>query len=92
MKFPHQKHESYRYKLPLKKLSCLDILCLVRYNFATSKMNILRKIAQNLKNITILHFMTTFDKVTYKTETSFMLQRCLSPLWKLEKSMINIKT
>ena len=47
---------------------------------------------KKLKNITILHFMTTFHNVALKIETSFKLQRCLSPLWKLEKSMINVKT
>ena len=44
------------------------------------------------KHITILHFMTTFHNVALKIETSFKLQRYLSPLWKLEKSMINFKT
>ena len=44
------------------------------------------------KNVTILQFMSTIHNVALKTETSFKLQRCLSPLWKLEKSMINIKT
>ena len=46
---------------------------------------------KKLKNITILHFMTTFYNVALKIETSFKLQRCLSQLWKLEKSMINVK-
>ena len=41
-------------------------------------MNILRKRAQKVKNITILHFMTTFHKVALKKETSFKLKMCLS--------------
>ena len=36
--------------------------------------------------------MTTFHNVALKTESSFKPQSCLSPLWKLEKSMINVKT
>ena len=32
------------------------------------------------KNITILHFMTTFHNVALEIETSFNLQMCLSPL------------
>ena len=36
--------------------------------------------------------MTTFHNVALKIETSFKLQKCLNPLWKLEKSMINFKT
>ena len=56
-------------------------------------MNILRKrIQESLKNITILGFMTTFHIVTLKIKTSFKLQNCLIPLWKLKKSMIDVKT
>ena len=51
----------------------------MRLNFATSKMNILRKRDQKVKK-TILHFMTTFHNVPLKIETSFKLQKCLSPL------------
>ena len=51
-----------------------------------------KKEPKKLKNIMILHFMTTFHNVAFKVETSFKLQRCLSPLWKLEMSMINVKT
>ena len=47
---------------------------------------------KKLKNITILHFMTTFHNVALKIETSFKLQRCLKQLWKLERSMIDVKT
>ena len=43
-------------------------------------MNILRKDPNKLKNITTLHFMTTFYNVALKIETSFKLQRFLSPL------------
>ena len=50
-----------------------------------------KKSPKSEKNI-ILHFMTTFHNVAFKIKTSFKLQRCLSPLWKLEKSMINVKT
>ena len=51
-----------------------------------------KKDPKKLKNIIILHFMTTFDNVTVNIETSFKLQKYLTPLWKLEKSMINVKT
>ena len=44
------------------------------------------------KNITILHFMPTFNKFVLKIETCFKPQRCLGPLWKLEMSMVNVKT
>ena len=47
---------------------------------------------KRLKKLTILHLMTTFYNVALKIETSVKLQSCLSPLWKLEKSMINVKT
>ena len=47
---------------------------------------------KKLKSITILYFMTTFHNVAFKIETSFKLQRCLSPLWKLEKPIIKVKT
>ena len=46
---------------------------------------------KKLKSITMLHFMTTFHNVALKIETSFKLQRSLNSLWKLKKSMINIK-
>ena len=46
----------------------------------------------NDNNKTILHFMTTFHNVALKTETSLKLQMCLSPLWKLKKPMVNVKT
>ena len=44
------------------------------------------------KNIAVLYFMTTFHKVALKIESNFKLQRRVSPLWKLEMSMINVKT
>ena len=47
-------------------------------------MNSLRKRDKKSKNIVILHFMTTFHNVTAKIETSSKLQRCLSPIGKLE--------
>ena len=43
-------------------------------------MNILRKRAKKDKNVIILHFMTTFHNVALKIETSFKLQRYLTPL------------
>ena len=48
-------------------------------NVATSKMHISRKRAQNLKNLTFLHFITTFE-----------LKRCLSPFWKVQMSMMYV--
>ena len=51
-----------------------------------------KKSAKCQKELTILHSMTTFYNVALKIETGFKLQRCLTPLWKLEKSMINVKT
>ena len=48
--------------------------------------------SKKLNNITVLHFMTTFHNTALKIETSFKLQRCLSPFWKLEKSMKKVKT
>ena len=36
--------------------------------------------------------MTTFHNLALKIETSFKLQSCLSPLWKLKKSMIKVET
>ena len=47
---------------------------------------------KKLKNITILHFMTTFHNVTLRIEAGFKLQGCISPFWNLEISMINVKT
>ena len=47
-------------------------------------MNILReKEPKKLKNITTLHFATTFQNVALKIETSFKLQKCLNPFGKL---------
>ena len=43
------KHASYRYKLPLKKLSWLDIWYLLRQKIRASKMNILRNRDQKFK-------------------------------------------
>ena len=39
-------------------------------------MNVLRKEPKKLKNVTILHFMTTFHNIAFEIETSFNLQRC----------------
>ena len=58
----------------------------------TQKWIFWEKEPKKLKNITILHCMTTFHNVALKRETSFELQRCLSSLLKLEKSMLNVKT
>ena len=55
-------------------------------------MNILRKRAQKVKKHNNFTFQATFHNVALETETSFKLQRCLSLLRKLEKSMINVKT
>ena len=43
-------------------------------------MNILRKRAQKAKKRNNFTFMTIFHNVAIKVETSFKLQRCLSPL------------
>ena len=50
-----------------------------------------KKSPKSKKKIKILHFMTTFHNVALKIETSFKLQWYLSTLWKLEKSIINVK-
>ena len=40
-------------------------------------MSILRKRAQKVKNMTVLHFKTTFHNFTFKIETGFKLESCL---------------
>ena len=39
------------------------------------------KDSKKLKNITILHFMTTLNNVALKAEIDFELQGCLRPLY-----------
>ena len=56
-----------------------------------SKWTFWEKEPKKLKKIKILHFMTTFHNFALKIETSFKLQWYLSTLWKLEKSIINVK-
>ena len=56
-----------------------------------SKWTFWEKEPKKLKKIKILHFMTTFHNVALKIETSFKLQWYLSTLWKLEKSITNVK-
>ena len=58
-------------------------------------MNILRKRAQKVKkhnNFTFHDYLPQCASFALKRETNFKLQRYLSPRWKLEKSMINVKT
>ena len=74
------------------KIKLIGSLILGEIKFCNLKNERFEKKIKKLKNITILHFMTTFHNVTLKIETSFKLQSCLIPLWKLEKSMINVKT
>ena len=74
----HQKRASYTFELTIIKLSWLD-KHLSRKNYATLKRCILRKSAKKLK--TILHFMTTFHNLTFKTAAQ---QGLFSPFWKLE--------
>ena len=54
----HQKHESYRYILPLKDLFSWISTTLTRKNVATLKMYI------------FFYFMTTFHNFALKIETS----------------------
>ena len=64
----HQKHESYKYVLPLK--NCVDSLTIRQEkNVKTSKMYILRKSAPKLKK-QMFPFMTTFYSFTLKMKTS----------------------
>ena len=69
-----------------EKITLTWYLVLGEIKFCNLKMDILRKSTQKIKkNITILHYMTTFYNVALKIETSFNLQSYLSTLWKIEK-------
>ena len=63
----HQKHESYRYILPLKDLFSWISTTLARKNVATLKMYI------------FFYFMTTFHNLALKIETSW--ERVIKPFF-----------
>ena len=65
-----------------EKIKLITYLILREIKFWNLKNeNILRKRAQKgKKNITILHFLTTFHNFTLKIDTNFKLQMCFSPL------------
>ena len=86
-KMLHQKHESYRFELPLKKIVSWLEKCYSTKNVAISK--ILGKKAQKFKNIIFLHFTTTFHNFALNIETGWPLG-CLNPFWKLEMSMMYV--
>ena len=58
----------------------------------SQKWKFWEKDPKKLKNITILHFMTTFHNVALEIGASFKLKMCLSTFCKLEKLIINVKT
>ena len=64
-----------------EKIKLIGYLILGEIKFSELKNEYFeKKIPRKLKNITIFNFMTTFPNVAVKIETSFKLQRCLSPL------------
>ena len=84
MELPHQKHESYRYKLPLKKNKLIGYLILGEKNFGASKKKILRKRTQKLKNTAFLQFMTTFHNVAFN-RNQFQGKKVVKPTMKTRK-------
>ena len=62
----NEKHESYRFKLPLKKLAWLDHI-----KFYNLKNVHFKKNCAKVKTITTLHFMTTFHNFAPRIETGW---------------------
>ena len=83
----HQKHESYKYVLPLKNWVDWITTRQVK-NVTTSKMYILRRSAQKLKK----HIFSLFSSLPYITLLlrwkPVELKRSLSPFWELETSVM----
>ena len=64
----HQKHESYRYVLPLKNWN--DFISTKRENLKTSNFSIWVK-KSKLRNILVLHIMTTLHNFALKMKTNW---------------------